>query len=219
MKHFNKSLLLILVLISIFMFTGCKNISFKTYKGSDDLEYNIEDNNSEKEEELPNNKEHDNNKENEEEIGDPSDVKEEDPTDKDQPTPTIIQPVDNTELLIYIVNSLAELEAVPALVPADSEITPQLIVDTVVDSMADRSLIIGIESVTTKDDAVIVSFYADKPPLNNVGSGLEDAILNAIAQSLTDNLDKYNKVIYRVEGGPYSSGHIELGIDEVYFED
>ena len=38
-------------------------------------------------------------------------------------------------------------------------------------------------------------------------------------QSLTDNLDDYHKVIYQVEGRPYSSGHIELDVDEVYHED
>ena len=47
----------------------------------------------------------------------------------------------------------------------------------------------------------------DKAPLTNVGAGFEEAILNAIAQSIADNLDDYNKVIYRVEGGPYKSGH------------
>ena len=121
--------------------------------------------------------------------------------------------------MIYVVNNSTGLDPVTALVPADSEITPQLIVDTVVESMADQSLVVGIESVTTQDDVVIISFYSDQPPLSNVGSGLENAILDALAQSLTDNLDDYNKIIYRVEGNAYKSGHIELDIDEIYFED
>src|SRR5690606_13491138 len=141
-------------------------------------------------------------------IDNPSDH--EDLLDSKDKTPSIIQPSKNIELLIYVVNSSSDLDPITALVPADSEITPELIVDTVVDSMADRSIVIGIESVTTQDDAVIVSFYADQPPISNVGSSLEESILNAIAQSLTDNLDDYSKVIYRVEGGPYASGHIEL---------
>jgi len=139
-------------------------------------------------------------------------------TDIDNPSPAIVQPTQNVELLIYIVDSSAQLETVPALVPADKDITPQLIVDTVVDSMADRSILIGVENVTTQNDTVIVSFYSDQPPLKDVGASFETAILDAIAQSLVENLKDYNKVIYRVEGGPYISGHLEFGIDEVYVE-
>lgn len=214
MKRSNKNLVLILILAVIILFAGCSNIRFKTSKNSD-IQNSMEENENPEDENIENidKSEADNNENHEVLIDDVNS------SDSNETTPTVIQPIENIELLIYIVNSSAELEAVPALVPADVEITPQLIVDTVVDSMADRSLIIGVESVTTQDDTVIVSFYKDQPPLTNVGSGFEYAILNAIAQSLTDNLEDYRKVIYRAEGGPYTSGHIELGLDEVYFED
>lgn len=209
MKRYNKYLILILVLISIFIITGCNSFSIDTFKNPDEYDNKTDNNISP----SPTNKPDVN------DIDKPIDIGLLSNLENDEPTPTIIQPIENTQLLIYIVNSSTDLEAVTALIPADYEITPELIVDTLVNSMADQSLIIGIESVTTKDDSVIVSFYADQPPLANVGSGLEYAILNAIAQSLTDNLDDYNKVIYRVEGGQYISGHIELGLDEVYHED
>lgn len=205
MKHFNKNLLLILILFGIFIFTGCNSTRLNTYKENDDPKHQIDENDDKT-------------------IIEDVDKKEEsdntnDENSSDTPTPTIIQPIENTELLIYVVNNNTELDTVTALIPADSEITPELIVDTVVDSMADQSLTIGIEGVTTQEDTVIISFYSDQPPLSNVGSGLENAILDALAQSLTDNLADYHKIIYRVEGGPYVSGHIELGIDEIYFED
>lgn len=209
MKRINKSLVLILIFISIFVFTGCSSIKLRTFKDSEENNNKIEENDDNANIDDLNN----------EKTEDPDSLIDEDSTDIDEPTPTIIQPIDNKELIIYVVNSSTDLDPVTALIPANNEITPELILNTVVDSMADQSLVIGVESVTTQDDAVIVSFYADQPPLSNVGSGLEDAILNAIAQSLTDNLDDYHKIIYRVEGGPYISGHIELGIDEVYFED
>lgn len=136
------------------------------------------------------------------------------------PTSAAIGPTENIELTIYTVNvSTGETENVIALIPSDTDITPGLIVDKVVESMADRSLNVGIESVTTKGDTVIVSFYKDKAPLSEMGSGYETAILDAIAQSLVDNLEDYNKVIYRAEGGAYASGHIELGLNEIYLED
>lgn len=211
MKRYNKYLILMLIIIGVLYLSGCKNISLKTYTNSDSKDNNkIENNNDKADIDILK----------EDDTKEPDNKNDED-DDKavETPTPTTIQPIENKELLIYVVNSSIELDPVTALVPANEVITPELIVDTVVESMADQSLIIGVESVTTKDDAVIISFYSDKPPLTNVGSGLENAILDAIAQSLTENLESYSKVIYRVEGGPYVSGHIELGIDEVYFED
>jgi hypothetical protein len=207
MKRRNKYLILILIFISAFYLSACKNIRLDTFKDSDDINKKIEEDKDIKPESSEDDtKEKADNKDNKD--------------DEDTPTPTAIQPIKNMELLIYVVNSSTEqLDPVTALVPADTEITPKLVVDTVVDSMADQSLLIGIENVSTQDDTVIISFYSDKAPLSNVGSGLEVAILDAIAQSVTENLDDYNKVIYRVEGGPYMSGHIELEADEVYFED
>lgn len=206
MKHKNKNLVLILILASIIMLTGCNNIRLKTYNESEELDNvtNVDDD-----------KEQGDIESNDETI----DIVDDETLDMDEPTPTIIQPVQNTELLIYTVNIDSDLEPIIALVPADKEITPEVVLDAVVDAMADQSLLIGIESVTVEDDTVIVSFYSDKAPLYNTGSGFEAAILNAIAQSLTENLDNIHKVVYRVEGGPYSSGHIELDIDEVYHED
>lgn len=205
MKHYNKNLVLILILASILMLTGCSNVRLKPYN-NDELDNVVKDN-----------KEQDDLTDEDDNIL--SMVKDDDELDNDEAIPTIIQPIENTELMIFTVNSDSNLEPVTALIPADEEITPELIVDRVVDAMADQSLLVGIESVKTDGDTVIVSFYSDQPPLNNVGAGFESSILNAIAQSLTENLDDYNKVIYQVEGGAYSSGHIKLDIDEVYHED
>ncbi|NLL01254.1 MAG: hypothetical protein GX271_11430 [Clostridiales bacterium] len=213
MKHYKKNLILIFFFLSFILLTGCSNFRLTTYNDSDKKENYIEKKDDSNNIDVSSN---DDSKDIDEEK---SDQTEDDPTDKVAPTPTVIQPTKNIELLIYVVNSSTELDPVTALVPADVEITPELIVDTVVDSMADQSIAIGIESVTTKDDTVIISFYSDQPPLSNMGSGLEISILDALAQSVTENLDEYNKIIYRVEGGPYRSGHIELGIDEIYFED
>ena len=109
----------------------------------------------------------------------------------DESSPVVIQPTDNKQLLIYVVNTSGNLEALTALTSADSEITPGLVVKTVVDSMADQSLIIGIESVTTKDDAVIVSFKSDKAPLKMLVQVLRKTYSQCNSPSITDNLDDY----------------------------
>lgn len=123
------------------------------------------------------------------------------------------------ELSIYSIDGeTAQKVSVTAVVSSQKEITPQLIVDKVVESMADETFMIGIDSVTTEEDRIIVSFLDDQPPVTNVGSSVEGEILDAIAMSLIDNLSDYHKVIFRVMGEGYSSGHIEFDKDYVYLE-
>jgi len=228
MKRRNKYFVLILILSVIFLFNGCSNVRLKVYKNNEE-QYNSVENNADNNDIDDGKNNSKNNEINQTEISRTENDNvlsssiitggNNQTPDTDNPAPTVIQPTQNVELMIYVVNSSADLDPVYALVPADEEITPQLIVDTVVDSMADRSILIGVESVTTEGNTVIVSFYSDKPPLKDVGASFESAILDAIAQSLIENLDDYNKVIFRVEGGPYISGHLEFEIDEVYVED
>ncbi|WMJ88317.1 hypothetical protein [Anaerocolumna sp. MB42-C2] len=130
-----------------------------------------------------------------------------------------VERVATKEVSIYTINENTQgVESVVALVPEGNEINPQLIIDLVTDSLADRLITVGIDSVETKQDTVIVNFKSDQPPLTNVGSGMEKTILDAIAQSLVDNLPEYPKVIFRVEGHAYESGHLAYGLDEVYLD-
>lgn len=131
----------------------------------------------------------------------------------------IVAPVANKEISIYTFNDISlEIEPAIALVPEETELTPELVVDMVLDSFADRSVLIGIDDIIIEKDTVIVSFLSSQAPLVNVGSTLETTILDAIAQSIIENFPQYPKVIYRVEGKEYASGHYEFGLDEVYLE-
>lgn len=126
-------------------------------------------------------------------------------------------PPETTDLLLYgIQNETLETEQMKVSIPKDTKITPELIVNQVVSLFEENSIEIGIDSVTMKGDTVVVSFQADKAPLVNVGSGVETTILDSISMSLLDNISDCKKVIFQVEGKAYMSGHIELGIDEVY---
>lgn len=132
----------------------------------------------------------------------------------EEPTLT---PRDTREIVIYTLNSESlEKEAITALVYTESKLTPELIMEQVLDAMEDDFYYIKIDSMSTKDKNIIVSFCADSIPVCDVGSGVESTILDAIGQSLLDNLPEYNGVIYRIEGKAYESGHIEIGIDEVF---
>jgi hypothetical protein len=221
---------MVMMLIGMFTLAGCDNISFRTFQASDNDKTITPIAEVDETEEATDAKKKENNgkaentdvfndsikaSEHEEEVA----VKE-DKIDEVTPTPNAIQPIANIDLPVYTVNvDSGEVETVTALIPEGSKITPELIVNIVVESMADNSIEVGIESVTTKDKTVIVSFYQKKAPFVDFGSGYEIAILDAIAQSLIDNLKDYNKVIYRVEGKAYESGHIALGMDEIYLGD
>lgn len=213
MERKAKKYLLITLLISIFMLAGCDKVQFGIIKSSKDDEQpkiNSEQEINQDEKEVMN----DNNQEEEnKEVTTNNAPKNTETTE----VPSDIKPKANVELPIYTLNSDSEIEAATAMITEDSKITPELIVNEVVESMADKSIVIGVESITTEKDAIIVSFNDNQPPLTDVGAGIETAILDAIAQSLIENLPDYNKVIYRVEGKAYTSGHIEMDVNEPYF--
>lgn len=118
------------------------------------------------------------------------------------------------EVPIYSIND-DSLESEQTYVTMEA-VTPEAVVQAVVDSLAEHSLEVGIDSVTMEGDTVIVSFLFGKAPLTAVGSTVEETILNSIADSLLDNVDGCKKVVFRAEGEAYESGHYAFGIDEVY---
>lgn len=216
MKRVNKKFILIILLSGIFLMTGCDKINFGTFDASDgETTSDIT---------LQPEKEKDNGIKK-----DGTNASDTDKTGNEQTTTTsgasasptpAIQPTANMDLSVYTVDAESgDIKLVTALIPESSEITPLLIVETVLESMEDQSIFVGIKDVSTKGDSVIVDFDKEKTPYKNMGSGYEAAILDAIAQSLIDNLDNYTKVIYRVDGKAYESGVFELGIDEVYLGD
>lgn len=199
MRNSKSKLLVIALVLLAFVIVGCsnekKNISENDpfTKGEDDILGSDVENENNGNDDLP---------------------KTDDNKDDDN-----IAPVDNVEVMIYILNiDTGDIESTVSLIPSNKEITAETIVDSVVESMADVSLFIGIDQVTTEGDTVIVSFLPDDPPVTNVGSGIESAILTSIAQSILDNVSDSKKVIFRIQGEAYSTGHIDLDINEVYLE-
>lgn len=219
MGRFNKKFILFIILIGILLLTGCNKLRFGTFNASEEdtkNEVTITPTAGE-------NKGETNKTTSELDDNSTSDITasvEVTQAADNKSTASNIKNTANIELTVYTVNAdTAEIETVTALIPEGSEITPELIVATTIESMADQSIIIETESITTKEDKVIVSFKSDKAPYSNLGSGFESAILDAIAYSLFDNLDNYKKVIYQIEGKAYSSGAFDYLIDEPYLED
>ncbi len=130
-----------------------------------------------------------------------------------------VTPTATKEISIYTMNeNTQDVESVSAFVSEDTKITPEFIVDKVADSLAERLIDVGIDSVTTEKDTVIVSFLSDAPPVVQVDLTVETTILDAIAQSLVDNLLEYPKVIFRIEGKEYKSDNLSFGLNSVYLD-
>ncbi len=136
-----------------------------------------------------------------------------------QPTdvPLTVAPSVTTELPIYTVSGdFTELTAVTALVVAEEEITEQVVVEAVVDALADSAIYVTVNQVTRNQDVVIVDFDATSPPVAQVGASIEGLILDAFGQSLLDNVSGCNAVGFSVDGGDYFSGHFEFSKDDIY---
>ena len=121
------------------------------------------------------------------------------------------------ELPIYTINDeTLETEDAIAYVSADTKITAEVIVAEVVKAFSANSYEVKIESVSQEGDTVVVNFKKNSAPVSGVGSSEEITTLDCISYSLLDNLSTCKKVIFRVEGEAYASGHIEYGINEPY---
>ncbi len=130
--------------------------------------------------------------------------------------PTVAPP-ENKEITIYVIDSeIIEKEAVTVLVDAQTELTPEFIVEQVVTAMEDIGFIIGINDIIIEGDSVRIDYRNDTAPVCAVGSTAEGLILDIIGQSILDNLPQYKKIYVSVMGEKYSSGHFEFELDEVY---
>ncbi len=138
------------------------------------------------------------------------------------PTPSVAPKISETQekitvLRIYSLNSVTlKKEAVQAIVYGDKDITPALIVSKVIAAMEDESFFIEVNDTSTEGDNVVVDFKKDAPPVNCTDKAVENAILDAIGQSLLDNLDTYLGIIYRIDGEAYVTENNSFGLNEVY---
>lgn len=195
-----KFLVICMFIMCMFALSGCKNKSGK--EPIESLEPVQTEKVDEKDKEPV-----DNNEDKEEPI--------ESPLISESPG-TSVEP-EMIELPIYSMNDESlEAEAAIALIPGDVKISAEVVVDAVVEAFNELSIEIGVEDVISEDNRVIVSFFSDTAPLETVGSSVEGTILDCLANSLLDNLDFCNEVVYRKEGQAYESGHYAYGIDEAY---
>ena len=147
---------------------------------------------------------------------DESDKKDESQVNEKQEDESILPP-QMKELPMYSVDgSTSEVKATVQLIPMDSEVTADLIVQLFVDDLADNSYTIGLKSVKEEGNYIVVNFEKDLPPVSGVNKESEVAILDAIAQSIIDNLVDCKGVVYRVDDKSYVSDNFIFDYEYIY---
>lgn len=75
---------------------------------------------------------------------------------------------------------------------------------------------LGVNSITQKEDRVIVDFASDKAPVSGAGSYEESCILDSLSAVLLQVLPSVNAVYITADGETYSSGHFVVEKDTPY---
>lgn len=139
------------------------------------------------------------------------------PAITDSEIPLTVAPSKTKELPIYTISGdLSEVVAITALIAESEEITEQIVTDAVVEGLADIAIYVKVNSVSRRNDVVVVDFDATTPPVSQVGASIEGLILDAFGQSLLDNIADCKGISFTVDGGNYASGHFEFDENDIY---
>lgn len=130
------------------------------------------------------------------------------------PSPFPTQKSSIETLSIYTIDS-DTMTLVPVTVDrGDNAITPAYITSLVEGNLEDDS--VRVYSAEQEDTRIILSFYADGKPFINCSKKMENLILDCFANSLLDNLDNCNEIVFRCEDKAYKSEHYSFKKNEVY---
>lgn len=130
------------------------------------------------------------------------------------PSPVPTQKSMIETLSIYTIDS-DTMTLVPVTVEKrNNEMTPAYIISLVEGNLEDDS--IRVYSAEQEGARIIFSFYADGKPFVNCSKKMETLILDCFANSLLDNLDNCNEIVFRCENKAYKSEHYSFKKNEVY---
>jgi len=123
------------------------------------------------------------------------------------------------EVFYYTVNpETCETEAVSAVVNGELADEPDSLMILITESLEDAGYEIGVRSTVCDGENVVVDFDSDMYPVTGLTKEEEKAVLDAIAQSLLDNLTEQNGVVFRVMGEAYETENFSFGKYYVYMK-
>jgi len=123
-----------------------------------------------------------------------------------------------TKLGYYSVDSSGRIIRATSLVSESKEITPELIIGYVTDSLEDESIVLKVDSISIEGKTCVISFDDSIRTVASEGIKLETAVLDAISQSILDNIDSVDAMCFRINNEAYSTTNLKFSIDSVYME-
>lgn len=145
-------------------------------------------------------------------------------TTGDVPTQTVPELTDApgglVRLKYYTVSASSHsIKNAVVLVGSKYEITPSRIIGLIVDSLEDQSVIVDIDSVSIIDGVCVIDFDTSIRSISEKDTQLENAILDACAQSILDNISDCTAVSYKIDGGAYTTDGHSFAEDQIYMGD
>lgn len=134
--------------------------------------------------------------------------------DQSQTSPQVTPKRTMETISIYTIDSDTMTLVPLELKREQSLLTPQYITSLVEAGLDDDS--IRVYSVEQEDDRIIFSFYGDGKPFVKCSKKMETLILDCFANSLLDNVENSNDIVYRCEKKPYKSKNYSFKLNEVY---
>ena len=105
---------------------------------------------------------------------------------------------------------------VVASVQDDTDITPEFVMQLVIEGLSDNGFVVEYNSATIYGDNVVIDLNGATPPVVGVDEKVEKVMLEAIAFSMLDNIKDCNGVIFHVDGKAYISDNTSYGYDEAF---
>lgn len=146
---------------------------------------------------------------------------EDDPDDTDVTVTPMITGDDYNLIAVrfYSVNaSNATVRNSTVMEREDLVITPELILGYLIDSLEDESVTLSYNSVTMENGGVVIDFDDSIRRIAKSSAELENAVLDAAAQSILDNVEGCVSITYHINGGAYTTDNISFGYYDTYMD-
>ncbi|MBP5331805.1 MAG: GerMN domain-containing protein, partial [Lachnospiraceae bacterium] len=95
-------------------------------------------------------------------------------------------------------------------------VTPKLILGYFLDSLEDESIALNITGVEVENDVCVIDFDDSIYDIASMGKKVENAVLDAAAQSILDNIDEVDGVGFSINGKAYETANNKFSLKAVY---
>lgn len=124
------------------------------------------------------------------------------------------QKVEKVETITIYSIDYGQEELIPLKTQIDANrITPEFIMDEVVRNQDEK---IEVTEIELKKSCLYVTFNSQYAPIKKCSEKVETLILDCISNSIMDNLNYVDSIVFRTDQGAYRSANYSFGYEEVY---